>query len=209
MGDGGTGVKGRVADRGEGRREREGAEGGAEIKGPQVDAGERGGQCDLGERVTFSKRLSADGGDAGGEHASREGSALKEGILADGSADGVAEVEEAQRLEVAPYEGCLLPARNGDSWVAAGVSLRQRFITESSASRNSLCVAARNAEQAAANLATLCKSSTSVTLQSRSIGRDANKSGSSASALATSLCIFVDGRAARRGRGRRYRSLLE
>ena len=85
---------------------------------------------------------------------------------------------------------------------------RQRFITESSASRNSLCVAARNAEQAAANLATLPKSSTSVTLQSRSIGRDANKSGSSASALATTFCIFVDGRAARRGRGRRYRSLL-
>ena len=91
------------------------------MKGARVDAGERGGQCDLGERGAFSKRLLADGGDAGGEHASREGSAPKEGILADGSADGVAEVEEAQRLEVAPYEGCLLPARNGDSWVAAGL----------------------------------------------------------------------------------------
>ena len=35
------------------------------MKGARVDAGERGGQCDLGERGAFSKRVLADGGDAG------------------------------------------------------------------------------------------------------------------------------------------------
>ena len=72
-----------------------------------------------------------------------------------------------------------------------GVPLRQSLNTGSSASRNLLCAAARHAEQAAANLATLCESSPSVTQQSRSIGRESNTaSGSSASALATTPCIF-------------------
>ena len=88
-----------------------------------------------------------------------------------------------------------------------GVPLRQRLNTGSSASRNLLCAAARHAEQAAANLATLCESSPSVTQQSSSIGRESNTaSGSSASALATTPCIFLDGRLqARRDRGRGYK----
>ena len=114
MGEGGTSGKGFAADGGEGRREREGGEGGAVTKGAFVNVGERRRKRDLGEPGASTKRLPTDGGDAGGEHASGEGAALVEGIFADGRcADG--EAEEAQRLEVAPYEGCLLPGRNGGS----------------------------------------------------------------------------------------------
>ena len=104
--------KGAIADGGEGRREREGGEGGAVTKGAFVDVGERRRKRDLGEPGASTKRLPTDGGNVGVEHASGEGAALVEGIFADGRcADG--EAEEAQGLEVAPYEGCLLPGRNG------------------------------------------------------------------------------------------------
>ena len=110
--EGGAVRKGAIADGGEGRREREGGEGRAVTKGAFVDVGERRRKRDLGEPGASTKCLPTDGGDAGGEHASGEGAALVERIFADGRcADG--EAEEAQGLEVAPYEGCLLPGRNG------------------------------------------------------------------------------------------------